>query len=483
MLKVFDKFLIRSFIPPFIGAFLVTWFIFIMQFMWLWIDEFIGKGLEVLVIMQFIGLLSLTLVPIALPLGILFSAIMTYGKLGETTELVAIKSAGISVAKFTRPLFWFVLLLTIGSFLFNNHVIPAAQLKFTRLLNDISEKKPVVVIKPGKFYKDIPNYTIYISSKESDNKTVHDIKIYDHTDAKGNNKLTMAKTGKMYVSDDKRYLIFELQDGWRYETREPSNKNDFEQIRLGFKYWKKVFDLSSFKMPKTDESYYKNLRAVMSAQQIYKQIDTSKIKLNRLYLSNKELFYPNMYVMRRDTMRIKDTLSKTISRKDSMFRRIPSELKSRVLTSAEINMRSVKSMLEIARQNEKLQIMNLTEFRVEFNKRFNLPLACLLLFVIGAALGSIIRKGGLGLPFIVAVSFFIVYYFLNAVGENMAKEQVVPVLIGLWTPSFMLAIIGAFLMYHANTDSRFMNSGFFNLRSNKAIAKLLDYLQQKGKAN
>lgn len=450
-----------------------------MQFMWLWIDEFIGKGLEVFVIIQFIGLLSLTLVPIALPLGILFSAIMTYGKLGETSELVAIKSAGISVATFTRPLFVFVIFLTIGSFLFNNHVIPAAQLKFTRLLNDISEKKPVVVIKPGKFYKDIPNYTIYISSKEADNKTVHDIKIYDHTDANGNNKLTMAKTGKMYVSDDKRYLIFELQDGWRYETREPTSKNDYEQIRLGFNYWKKIFDLSSFKMPKTDESYYKNLRAVMSAQQIYRQIDTSKQKLNKLYVSNKELFYPNMMVLRMDTMKKKMKVPLASSNHDSMLKRIPADLKSRVLTSAEINMRSVKSMLEIAKQNEKLQIMNLTEFQVEFNKRFNLPLACMLLFVIGAALGSIIRKGGLGLPFIVAVSFFIVYYFLNAVGENMAKGLIVPVLVGLWTPSIMLAVIGAFLMYHANTDSRFMNSGFFKLSMNSPIAKWLQSFSTK----
>jgi lipopolysaccharide export system permease protein len=144
-----------------------------------------------------------------------------------------------------------------------------------------------------------------------------------------------------------------------------------------------------------------------------------------------------------------------------MYKRIPENLLSRVLTTAEINMRSVKSMLEIAKQNEKLQIMNLTEHQVEFNKRFNLPLACILLFVIGAALGSIIRKGGLGMPFIVAVSFFIVYYFLNALGENMAKEQVVPVFVGLWIPSVMLALIGAFLMYKANTDSPLMNKEWY----------------------
>lgn len=152
-----------------------------MQFMWVWIDEFIGKGLDVLTILSFLGLLSTTLVPIALPLGILFAAIMTYGNLGETSELVAVKSSGISIARFTRPLFLFVVLLTVASYFFNNNIIPKAQLKATRLLYDIQNKKPVVAIKPGTFYKDIPNHVIYISSKGNDGKTVKDIKIFDHT--------------------------------------------------------------------------------------------------------------------------------------------------------------------------------------------------------------------------------------------------------------------------------------------------------------
>lgn len=440
---------------------MVTWFIFIMQFMWLWIDEFIGKGLDTLTIFKFIGLLSTTLVPIALPLGILFAAIMTYGKLGETSELVAIKSSGISVAKFTYPLFLFIVLITLFSFGFNNYVIPKAQLKATRLLYDIQNKKPVVVIKPGKFYKDIPNHTIYISSKESDNQTVHDIKIYDHTDGKGNNKLTIAKKGKMYVSDDKRYLIFELEDGWRYENREPTDKKGFEQIRLGFKYWKKIFDLSDFKLPQTDESYFKNLRAVMSANQIHKQIDTSYLKLAKLDNSTKELFYPSVFVSRLDTMKVQKPLPPVKAITDSFFKRIPDSLMSGVLNTAEINMRSIKSMLEINKQNRSIQVSNLTEFRIEFNKRINLPLACILLFIIGAALGSIIRKGGLGLPFIVAVIFFVIYYFMNAVGENMAKEEVIPVIVGLWSPSLMLAVIGIFLMYKANNDSPLMNKEWY----------------------
>ncbi len=430
--------------------------------MWVWIDDFFGIGLDVLTIITFLGLLSTTLVPIALPLGILFAAIMTYGNLGENSELVAIKASGISVAKFTRPLFLFIILLASLSFLFNNYVIPRAQLKATRLLYDIQNKKPVIAIKEGTFYREIQNHTIYISKKDPDGKTVYDIKIYDHTSGRGNDKIVLAKKGKMYVTEDKRFLIFELEDGWRYEEKVPVGKDEHEQIRFGFKYWKKVFDLSDFNMPKTDENYFKNLRNVMTVEQIAHQIDTCRNNLNKLNSNTKELFYPSLSLSRRDTMKTKSVLTASRIFKDSLLTYIPDTFKVGVIHTAEASVRSVKSMLEINKQNQKIQILNLTDHRIEMHKRFTLPVACILLFVIGAALGSIIRKGGIGMPFIAAVVFFIIYYFMNTIGENIAKEMVVSVTIGLWFPSVVLGIIGAFLMYKANTDSPLLNKeGYF----------------------
>jgi lipopolysaccharide export system permease protein len=468
-LKALHKFIIKAFLPPFIGAFMVTWFIFIMQFMWVWIDEFIGKGLDVLTIVKFLGLLSTTLVPIALPLGILFAAIMTYGNLGETSELVAVKASGISIARFTRPLFAFIVLITTASFFFNNYVIPLAQLKATRLLYDIQNKKPVVAIKPGTFYKDIPNHVIYISSKDNDGKTVHDIKIYDHISGRGNDKITMAEKGKMYVSDDKRYLIFELENGWRYEDKTPKGVDEHEQIRLGFKYWKKVFDLSDFKMPQTDESYFKNLKAVMSVGQILNLVDTTKLLIRKQYDATKDLLVTGLLMARRDTIRIKKTMPQSQSFGIEVLKRVPDTLRTRVLSTAEINARSIKSMLEVNKQNIKLQRMSLTENMIEIHKRFTLPSACIFLFIIGAALGSIIRKGGLGLPFIAAVIFFVIYYFMNTVGEKIAREMIVPVYVGLWFPSFVLAIIGAFLLYKANNDSPLMNKEWYFRMGQKFI--------------
>jgi lipopolysaccharide export system permease protein len=445
---------------PFLGAFMVTWFIFVMQYMWVWIDEFIGKGLEVILILKFLGLLSTTLVPIALPLGILFASIMTYGNLGETSELVAVKAAGISVAKFTRPLFAFILLITLLSFLFNNYVIPIAQVKASALIYDIQNKKPVVAIKAGTFYKGIQNHTIYLGSKESDGKSVNGIKIYDHTSGRGNDKITLAEKGKMYISDDKRFLIFELENGWRYEEKNTVKGNEKELTRLGFKYWKKVFDLSDFKMPKTNESYFKGLRAAMTVVQISHQIDTSIVNIKKMQESNKELLTAQLSVLKKDSPVVKQTPKMSTQTLFSL-ESVPDSLREIVLSYAEIGCRNIKSSLEVNKQNLKLQKMNLTEHYIEMHKRFTLPMACILLFIIGAALGSIIRKGGLGMPFIVAITFFVIYYVMNTVGEKIAKEEVVPVYIGMWLPSVILLFIGSFLMVKANNDSPIMNKEWY----------------------
>jgi lipopolysaccharide export system permease protein len=278
--------------------------------------------------------------------------------------------------------------------------------------------------------------------------------------------MTFAEKGKMYVSKDKRYLIFELENGWRYEDKLPKGKDEHEQIRFGFRYWKKVFDLSDFKMPKTDENYFKTLRGVMTVEQIAKQIDTSKKALRKQHENNKALLMPGItYVMWDTAINKKVSLPRISSKmgiKDTgMICLIPDSLKKRVITTAEIAARSVRSMMEINKQNQHLQEINLNENYIEMHKRFTIPFACILLFLIGSALGSIIRKGGIGMPFIAAVVFFIIYYFLNTIGEKIAKEQVVPVWFGLWMPSLLLILLGVFLMYKANVDSPLLNKEWY----------------------
>lgn len=207
----------------------------------------------------------------------------------------------------------------------------------------------------------------------------------------------------------------------------------------------------------------------MSAGQIKKQIDTGYQKLDRMHESLKrEVLAANLFLIRNDTLKKAKALPLIPSKPKRFLERIPDSLMLATLRSTEQKLRGAKSLFEVNKQNEKLQMQNLIDFRIEYNKRFNLPLACILLFIIGAALGSIIRKGGLGMPFIVAVTFFVIYYFMNAVGENMAKEEVISVTVGLWVPSVFLAIIGAFLMYKANNDSPLMNKEWYFRMGRKA---------------
>lgn len=440
--------------------------------MWLWIDEFIGKGLDVWVILKFLGLLSITFIPIALPLGILFAAIMTFGSLGESSELVAVKSAGNSIARFSKPLFLFVILLATLSYMFNNYVITKAQLKASALIYDIQNKKPMIAIKAGSFFSAIPNHTIYVERKEADGKTVHGIKIYDHSTGRGNDKVTVADKGTIYTSDDKRFLIFELENGCRYEEKKSANQNETELIRLSFKYWKKVFDMSEFsKMPKTDESFFKDLRSAMTVEQISAQIDSTKKTIIRIRNNSKDLIANNIRILNLETDTIKRlNLISTASITDTQqfsFNSIPDTLKGKILSHTETIARNIKSMMESNKSTDKLINRGLVEHYIEIHRRFSLPTACVLLFIIGVALGAIIRKGGLGLPFIVAVIFFVIYYVLNTVGEKLAKENLMPLWLGMWMPSIILLLIGVVLIVKANNDSPVMNKEWYYRLWNK----------------
>jgi lipopolysaccharide export system permease protein len=240
---------------------------------WLWIDDFVGKGIDGLIILRLIALLSATLVPLALPLAVLLSSIMTFGNLGETFELVAIKSAGIGLLRFTRPLFIISILLAGLAFMFNNYVIPVANLKMRTLHTDIVNKKPAFDLKEGVFYTTIPGYAIKVGKKLQDDSTLVDVIIYEHSTALQDN-IIVAEQGIMRISDDKRFLEFTLKDGWRYEERgkRASTKSDF--IRLGFKEYKKVLDLSSLQLNLTADSTYKNRYEMLSIRQLNKAIDS-----------------------------------------------------------------------------------------------------------------------------------------------------------------------------------------------------------------
>ncbi|HZZ75274.1 MAG TPA: LptF/LptG family permease, partial [Puia sp.] len=274
MIKKLDKLIIGAFIGPFIATFFITVFVLVLQFFWLYIDDIVGKGLDMITIFTFIIYVCATLVPLALPLAVLLSSIMTFGNLGETFELVAIKSAGIPLLRFMRPLFICSLIICGIAFAFNNYIIPVAQLKMQTLKYDIIVSKPAFDIKEGVFYDKIDGYIIKIGKKDKDGTNIHDILIFQHNYNLLQDYATVAQSGKMTISPDKKFLEFNLKNGWNYQEKGQRNTVNTELIRIGFEEYKKVFDLSSFKLNKTDDSAFKNNYQMLNMRQLATTIDS-----------------------------------------------------------------------------------------------------------------------------------------------------------------------------------------------------------------
>jgi lipopolysaccharide export system permease protein len=272
--KKLDKLIIKAFIGPFVATFFITLLVLVMQFFWLYIDDFVGKGLGTSLIFEFIWYQSAVLVPLALPLAILLSSLMTFGNLGESFELVAIKTAGISLLRFMRPLFIITVFICGIAFLFSNYIIPVAALKSRTLLTDIVFAKPAFDLKEGVFYDKVNGFAIKIGKKEGNDSVIRDVIVYEQSNVLQDNFI-IAKSGIMRVSADKRFLEFDLKDGWRYQERgEKYGDSTTEYIRIGFKQYKKKFDLSSFQFNRSPDSLNRGNERMMNMKQLAKGIDS-----------------------------------------------------------------------------------------------------------------------------------------------------------------------------------------------------------------
>lgn len=438
-----------------------------MQFFWLYMDELLGKGLGAWMIIQLLFYMSTTLVPLALPLGIVLASIMTFGNLGENFELVAIKSAGISLLRFMRPLLFFIIAISALAFVFNNNVIPYANLKALSLLYDLRNSKPAFNLKAGQFNKDIENFSIRVGEKDNDGSTIKNVIIYDHTSGMGNDKVTVAKKGEMISTPDKSYMIFRLNDGWRYEeytNKDGSEKN--EQVRMYFKKWDKVFDLSSFKLQRTNQDLFKNAYQMMNVKQLSYEIDSADRYRNKV--PDKIYNYISPYVSLAAEDSLKSLSGKIMAIKyplynyDSSFiAAVPDSLKMRVLQLASSHVRSSKNLVEVTVSDLSIRQMNYATYKIEWHRKFTLSFACVLLFLIGAPLGAIIRKGGLGMPLVVAIAFFVVFHIMSITGEKLARTGAVDTWMGMWMATAMLLPIAFILIQQARNDSQVFSKEWY----------------------
>ena len=458
MFKKLDILILKAFIGPFLAALTISTFVLTMQFFWLYIDDLVGKGLDTITIFKLIGLVSVTTFTTALPLALLFSSIMTFGNLGESFELIAIKAAGIPLIRFMRPLFIFSIFLAGVAFLFSNNIIPVSQMKLTNLKYEIIVAKPAIDIKEGVFYDKIDGYVIKLGKKESNDSVIKNIVIFEKRFALQDN-IIMAESGVMRVSANKKFLEFVMYNGWRYQERGLKNTTNTEFTRMHFKEYKKVFDLNSFQMNKDNENIYDP--KMLSVRQLGKAIDS---------IHNKDSFY------------IKKTRSEVapylrfIAYKDSQqyftaIKNLPAIKNLKEIVSDSLNtsiasaigyqfssiLGNMIAIKDTYLENEKVSAYH----SIEWHRKFTLSIACIVLFLIGAPLGSIIRKGGLGTPMVLAIVFFVLFFLLNNFGEKFAKSGEWTVYKGMWMSTAILIPIGLFLTYKAMRDSQLFNSEFY----------------------
>ena len=435
-----------------------------MQFFWLYMDELIGKGLGLSMILQLLFYMSATMVPLALPLGILLSSIMTFGNMGENMELVAIKAAGISLLRFMRPLTILIIFIACFAFVFNNNIIPVANLKALSLLYDLRNSKPSLNIKAGQFNRDIENYAIRVGEKDADGKTINSVLIYDHSSGYGNDKVILSNQGEMIPSPKSQLLVFRLKDGWRYEEGNyRSNPNAITQTRMHFKKWDKVFDLSTFKLSRTNEDLFKGAYQMMNVKQLNESIDSNKKSQSRIAGNTAAYLSPYLTTVMKSTeltalvKNLKNHTKNNRKYNSTFLQLVPNSSKQWVSRMALTNVRNSKNMLDISASDYSIQLDNYSKYTIEWHRKFTLSFACLLLFLIGAPLGAIIRKGGLGMPLVVAIIFFLLYHIVSITGEKLSKTNAVESWIGMWLASAFLLPIAVILVNAARKDSQVFN--------------------------
>ena len=462
-MRTLHRHVISSYIGPFLMTFLIAVFVLFMQWMWKYIDDLIGKGLDTSTLTELFFYAALYTFPLALPLAILLASLMTFGNLGEHFELVALKSAGMSLQKIMMPLVIVAFLTSVGAFVFSNNVLPYVNLKMKSILYDIQQKKPALNIKEGVFYNGIDGYTIRIEKKDADGISCKGVMIYDQTQGVGNNKVSIAESGKLAMTADKQYLSVVLFNGINYEeVLDPKNENKHTLIRSKFKEQSVLFDLSGFKMVKTDEGLFKSSYAMLDISQINQVSDSLAAEKEKQISAFRKDFIALMAEERvmTPTPHAKDSLHEAVA----SFAPAPAE-NTPIEKQADITKRAqvVDMALNIVRSKQYYIESHISQLdsdsrplislSVEWHKKFTLSFACLILFFVGAPLGAIIRKGGLGMPVVVSVFIFILYYVITITGEKMSIEGALPAYIGMWIASAVTLPAGIFLTSKATSDS------------------------------
>jgi lipopolysaccharide export system permease protein len=435
-------------------TFFIGMFVFFMMFIFKYIDDFVGKGLGFKVLGELFFWFSFTTIPMALPLAVLLSSLMTFGNLGEHFELSAMKSSGLSLQKIMRPLIITTICLSIAAFYFSNNVLPYTNLKVGRLLYDVRESKPALIFKEGMFNNGLDGFSIRIGEKDKDNKTLRNVLIYDHRAMQGNNIVLTAREGEMMETPDKMFLVLTLRDGCSYKDIMDSPKDSKTRPMIREKFQEKVvrYDLSEFKMMHTNEDLFRSNYQMLNLKQLNNSIDSMQMKNDKRVTDFAGQLQRSYYTKSFNYLAKLDS-NKVKSVSVNSFDKFTKPQKSSIIDGAINIARSAKQYADsIAGDYDNAESLQYN-YMAEWHRKFTLSIACIVLFFIGAPLGAIIRKGGLGMPVVISLIFFITFHILSITGEKLVKEGKMPPYQGMWMATVILLPIGIFLTYKATSDS------------------------------
>lgn len=447
----------------FIGTFFICLFIFMMQFLWRYVDELVGKGLEMNVLAQFFFYSALSLVPISLPLAVLLASLITFGNFGERYELLAMKAAGISLLKIMRPLIVFVCVLVGISFYFQNVIAPMAQAKLGTLLISMKQKSPEVDIPEGVFYSEIPGYNLKVAKKDRKTGVLYDVLIYNMADGFENAHIINADSGRLEMTADKQHLFLHLYSGELFENLRSQNMSSdnvpYRRESFREKHSLIAFD-SDFNM--ADASIMSTASSAKNMQELQASIDSMVVQgdsIGRQYYqeASQGVYRKISDLSKKDTLRIQKADIRAYNL-DSLYRASALMQKQRILSSAVSRVENLASDYSFKSFSMEGNDYSIRKHKTEWHKKLTISLSCLFFFFIGAPLGGIIRKGGLGMPVIVSILVFIIYYIIDNSGYKMARDGKWIVWMGMWLSSAVLAPLGVFLTYKSNKDSVVLNA-------------------------
>ena len=460
-IKKLDIFVLKSFLLLFSGTFFICLFIFMMQFLWRYVDELVGKGLEMSVLAQFFFLSALTLIPLSLPLSILLAALMTFGNFGERYELLSMKAAGIPLLRIIRPVVLFCVFLGILSFFFQNVVGPKAQKELWTLLVSMKQKSPEVDIPEGVFYSDIEGYNIYVKHKDRETGMLQDVLIYNFSDGFENAHIIWAEEGKLELTADKKHLFLHLFNGEQFENLKSQSvisKNvPYRRESFKEKHTLIAFD-TNFEM--VDGNFLNQRSDIKNMREISLTIDSLNMYADSvgkaLYTDAMERTYKKPALTASDSAKI-ERQHLTVINTDSIFNSLTSSQKLSTLNTTSRRVKSLASDWSLKSFTTKDADGRIRGHRSDWHKKITLSLACIIFFFIGAPLGAIIRKGGLGMPVVISVLIFVLYYIIDSGATRVAKSGEMNIVLGTWMSTIILAPLGGFLTYKSNKDSVVFN--------------------------